>query len=348
MTQSPANSQRSTDVLLAAVRSGGDVDAWRALVARLTPRLYRVARGLTAWRVLGAQTVVEHAWRAAIRKPGALDDAATLRQLLLGEVVRRALALSDSPRDLPENEPPERIAAMRAVALLPHPSRAVLVLADVGGISLERSAELLGLPEVRLKSELWHARLAVETLRGSGTGVVPTPPLLVAVDPGLAAGLPQPSGMDAAAPATEANGTDPMDDDDAGVAPLWLEAPPEELLSRLASDLHGRHQRRRLAPRIRSLRLPVLGALLAAVLTAASVLLWHEAPRLVQSVEAAAASPEALPGPATVDGDITPIFAAPAPPPSPPGIDRVARRPSRRGGARLQPRGATVLPPRDL
>lgn len=257
------------DELLAAVQRGSDVAAWRALVARLTPRLYRVARGLTAWRVLGAQTVVEHAWRAAIRAPGALDDGAVLRRLLLTEVVGRALALGDSTRerstrDRADGDSPARLAAMRAVALLPHPSRAVLVLADVGGVQLAEVATLLLLPEARLKAELWHARLAVDTLRGAGVGSTPTPPLLTAMDP-------EPASDDA-------------EDDCAGVAPLWCEPVPDELLDRLAHDLHDRRQRRRQAPFLASRRLPVLGGLLGMVILIAGAALWRERPRLAEAL----------------------------------------------------------------
>ncbi len=341
MIQRSATQLPSADTLLAAVQRGGDVEAWHALVARLTPRLYRVARGLTAWRVLGAQTVVEHAWRAAIRAPGAMDAAATLRQVLLGQVVERALALGDSPRDIARNGETARLAAMRAVALLPQPSRAVLVLADVGGISLTEAAGLLDLPEVRLKAELWHARLAVDTLRGAGTGATPAPPLSASVDAGSAADNTPPSAATPAVSSNDGDATDPMDDD-AGVAALWLEAPPDELLNRLANDLHDRSQRRRLAPQMRNLRLPALGALLAVVLSAASVLFWHEAPRLVQNVEAASA-PAAVssnPQPAAVNVDSVRLGAAPVEkmvaPAQAPTAGEMARRPHGRS-AHLSP-----------
>ncbi len=313
MIQRSATQPTSPDALLAAVQRGGDVEAWRALVDRLTPRLYRVARGLTAWRVLGAQTVVEHAWRAAIRTPDAMDDAATLREVLLGEVVERALALGDSPRDISRNGDPDRLAAMRAVALLPQTSRSVLVLADVGGVSLAEAAGILSLPEVRLKAELWHARLAVDTLRGAGTGATPAPPLFGAVDAGSAAADAPPSAAVSVSPTRDADGTDPMDDD-AGVAALWLEAPPDELLNRLANDLHDRSQRRRLAPHMRNLRLPALGVLLAVVLTAASLLLWHDAPRVVRNIDAAPAptAVSAIRRPAAGHGDSVRVNVAPA------------------------------------
>lgn len=275
MSQRHSTPPSLDDLLLAATQRGGDVDAWRVLVAQLTPRLYRVARGLTAWRVLGAQTIVEHAWRAAIRSPGVLDDGATLRSRLLTEVVGRALALGDSPRDQPDDESPARLAAMRAVALLPYPSRAVLVLADIGGVPLPEVASLLSMPEARLKAELWHARLAVDTLRGAGVGAAPTPPALVAVD-----AVPAPDGPSG---------------DDAGVAALWREPVPEELLDRLAHDLHDRRQRRRLAHRATGRRLPMLGGLLAIVIIAVGAALWREIPGLARDLPDRPASSAAAP-----------------------------------------------------
>lgn len=276
MSQRHSTPPSLDDLLLAARQRGGDVDAWRVLVAQLTPRLYRVARGLTAWRVLGAQTIVEHAWRAAIRSPGVLDDGATLRSRLLTEVVGRALALGDSPRDQPpDDESPARLAAMRAVALLPYPSRAVLVLADIGGLPLPEVASLLSMPEARLKAELWHARLAVDTLRGAGVGTAPTPPALVAVD-----ALPAPDGPSG---------------DDAGVAALWREPVPDELLDRLAHDLHDRRQRRRLAHRATGRRLPMLGGLLAIVIIAVGAALWRELPGLAHGLPERPASSAAAP-----------------------------------------------------
>ena len=46
----------------------GDEAALRTFVDGIAPWLYRIARGLTAWRVVGAQTVAERAWRAALAR----------------------------------------------------------------------------------------------------------------------------------------------------------------------------------------------------------------------------------------------------------------------------------------
>lgn len=306
----------SLDELLAAAQRGSDVDAWRALVARITPRIFRVARGLTAWRVLGAQTIVEHAWRAALRAPGAMDDSVTLRRRLMTEVVARALALGDSPRDRTDEGADEaRLAAMRAVALLPNPSRAVLVLADIGGVPLAEVAKLLNLPTARLKAELWHARLAVDTLRGAGAVGSPTPPTLAAVES-------VPCGGD--------------EDDCAGVAELWREPAPAALLDRLASDLHDRSQRRRLAPGAIGSRLPVLGGLLGALLLAAGAALSRESsPRVARLVPPARPAAVAAPGVEGRDSTATPARPRTDAPAGALDVDRRADQPGQSPGSRI-------------
>lgn len=246
--------------LLATVRRDGGVDAWRELVGRITPRLYRVARGLTAWRELGAQTVVEQGWRAASRSAEAMASPRALCHALLEEVVRRALALGDSPLDRTADAASDRLAAMRAVALLPHPSRAVLVLADLGGVPLPEIARLLSIPEPRAKTELWHARLAVDTLRGAGVSDHATPEAHL------------PELMDDSAPLVEGG--------EAEVAELWREPLPAGFADRLALDLHGRQTRRHRRPNPATGRLTILGALLAATVAASGMALWHQVVRL--------------------------------------------------------------------
>ena len=154
--------------LLAAFLQDGDEVALATLVARLTPRLYRVARALTAWRQLGARTIVEQAWRTVLASPQTVARGeGALASRLLFEVTRRALAAGDSPReDADADTDPGRQAAMRAVALLPAPERAVYVLHDVAGVPVDEIGRVLARPSARVRVELWHARLAVTTLVG--------------------------------------------------------------------------------------------------------------------------------------------------------------------------------------
>jgi len=196
--------------LLSAFLQEGDEEALATLVARLTPRLYRVARALTAWRQLGARTIVEQAWRTVLASPEtvARGEGALASRLLL-EVTRRALAVGDSPReDADADTDPARQAAMRAVALLPTQERAVYVLHDVAGVPVDDIGRVLARPSARVRVELWHARLAVTTLLGASEEGAPV------------------EGDDPTAPV-------PPD--------IWEEPTPPELLARIAeAALHRR------------------------------------------------------------------------------------------------------------
>ncbi|HEY0972535.1 MAG TPA: hypothetical protein VGE02_16310 [Gemmatimonadales bacterium] len=209
MTASPSDLP-SDSHLLATFLQDGDERALATLVERVTPRLYRVARALTAWRRLGARTVVEQAWRTVLASPdGVMRGEGALAARLLIEVTRRSLSVGDSPReDAHVDIDPARQAAMRAVALLPVPERAVYVLHDVAAVPLDDVGRVLARPVARVRAELWHARLAVATLLDStGAG---TPP-------------------DAADP------TAPVSSD------LWEEPVPPELLARITeAALHRR------------------------------------------------------------------------------------------------------------
>jgi hypothetical protein len=222
--------------LLEGFLRDGDEQALATLLQRVTPALYRAARALTAWRELGAQTVVERTWRVALLRAGAMDDDLSLRRTLWEELVRCAAAVGDSARQRGAEARPERAAAMRAVALLALPMRTVYALHDVGGAEIPLVAAALALPEPRVRAELWHARLAVETLCGAATGG--TPP---------------------EAPA-----------EDGTVADVWLESVPEELLERMASA--ARRRRAALAgnPAHSGRVLPAFALLVASVTSASA------------------------------------------------------------------------------
>jgi len=213
----------SDSTLLDRFLRDGDDAALQALVARVAPALYRLARALTAWRVIGAQTVAERSWRAALARAGEVDGDDALWRVLLDEVVRCAAAAGDSPRPRHAEEPPARAAAMRAVALLPSPARTVYVLHEIGGVDVMTITDLLGLPEAGVRSELWHARLTVETLGGEAlAGVLDDP-------------APERRGETAPTAEPRAVGERPP------VAPVWLEPVPPELIERLVEG--ARHRR---------------------------------------------------------------------------------------------------------
>jgi DNA-directed RNA polymerase specialized sigma24 family protein len=243
VTNPPADS-----ALLDRFLRDGDDTALQTLVARVVPTLYRVARALTAWRVLGAQTVVERAWRAALARAEEVAGDVSLRRLLLDEVVRCATAAGDSPRPRYEEEPQPRAAAMRAVALLPMPPRAVYVLHEIAGAGLDTIATVLAMPEPQVRAELWHARLAVETLGGEA--------LAAALDGALAGAAAHdpagPADPTAASPGADTTGERP-------VPVFWQEPVPAELVERM---LDGARHRRSLAASRRTrlgLPLPIVG-----------------------------------------------------------------------------------------
>ncbi|HEU4630969.1 MAG TPA: hypothetical protein VFS08_14560 [Gemmatimonadaceae bacterium] len=232
---------RGERALLGAFLREGDEDALVALMRRVAPPLYRAARALTAWRVLGAQTAVERAWRVALLRAGDVDDDRGLWRVLWEELVRCAAAMGDSPRSRGAEAAPERAAAMRAVALLALPVRTVYALHDVGGAELPLVAAALQLPEPRVRAELWHARLAVETLCGTGTG----------------------------GSAPEAPG------EHGAVAPVWQEPVPDELLERMTSA--ARRRRAALVANPAHLRrvLPAFTTLVLVAGGASAAALWR-------------------------------------------------------------------------
>ena len=134
-----------------------------------------------------------------------MTDAEAVRRVLLDEVVRCAAAAGDSPRPRHADEAEPRRSAMRAVALLPAPARQVYVLHEVAGAGLAMVGVVLHMPDAQVRAELWHARLAVETLAGDA--------------------LPQLAG----------------DAELVDVAPVWLEPAPPELAGHMVeSALHRR------------------------------------------------------------------------------------------------------------
>lgn len=299
-------------VLLGAFLRDGDRAALRRLVERLTPALFRVARGLTAWRVLGAQTVVERAWQVALRRGGEVElDDRGLLCLLLREVIERAGAMGDSPQPSLAAEA-DRAEAMRAVALLPTPSRTIYVLHDVGGLPSSWVAELLRLPLARVVAELWHARLAVETLRGT------------AAEPLAPEGTDEPAAV--------------LD----GVAPIWLEAPPAELLDRVCE--HAVHRRATLLSRPlrmgRRLDLPTALLVASLALLGATAYQWRT-PGTGASVAGAPASP----APVLLPGGVVTARPDAAPSPSPKAVAKAKslRKPARADSAR--PARRTALAP---
>ena len=156
---------RSDQVLLDAYVRDGDADALASLVMRHVPRSYRLVRALSGCSPETAQRVVHECWVEVLAQESpALADVPVVEQVR-DVVAVRALALGTGH---PPAEPAGRLE--RAVALVPAEVRVVFVLHDAGGLTPEEIARLLRRPVSQVKVELWHARLAVQTLLGAEGG----------------------------------------------------------------------------------------------------------------------------------------------------------------------------------
>lgn len=166
------------DAALRAAASRGDREAFGQLALEWAPTARRIARG-----ILGSpedaddavQDALLSAWRAIDR----YDPSRPFRPWLLRIVVnaatdalrrriaRRAVAL---PPDLPSGSgSPERQAGrallgdrlLAALATLPERQRTAVVLFDVEGWSHAEIAELLGVAEGTVRSDVFRARRAL-------------------------------------------------------------------------------------------------------------------------------------------------------------------------------------------
>lgn len=166
------------DAALRAAASRGDRDAFGRLALELAPSARRVARA-----ILGSpedaddavQDALLSAWRAIDR----YDPGRPFRPWLLRIVVnaatdllRRRIARRSAPLapDLPAAGPsPERQAGRAllgerltaALATLPERQRSAVVLFDVEGWSHAEIAELLGVAEGTVRSDVFRARRAL-------------------------------------------------------------------------------------------------------------------------------------------------------------------------------------------
>jgi len=165
----------------------GDHDAGRALVELHGPSMVR-----TAWSVLGryggaeADDVVQEAFVAALTTtavPVGDDVGAWLRAITVRKALdwlRRAARRREQPLPEPENDAAQPMAADRAgellevltvrkcLARLKPIDRAILVLADLEGRTMQEVAQLLGLTRVAVKLRASRARRRLAAAVGTG------------------------------------------------------------------------------------------------------------------------------------------------------------------------------------
>ena len=184
-----------TEFTLVERLRGGDATALESLIERYAPRVYRLAHGITR-NEADAEEVMQDVFLNVFRKIGSFEGRAALGSWIYRVTANAALIkrrgkrfevevsleellptfLEDGHRagdrawvltdwsQSPEEEllrAETRTVLDRAVDSLPDHYRAVLVLRDVEGLSIEEVAEALGESVATVKSRLHRARMAL-------------------------------------------------------------------------------------------------------------------------------------------------------------------------------------------
>ena len=179
------------DGLLVSRVCAGDAAAFELLMRRHNRRLYRVARSLLR-DPAEAEDAVQEAYLAAYRAlPGFRSDAALstwLTRIVVNECMGRlrrqarrdnilpivagrgphqeeGQAMADEPSAI-DHETPDRLLARaevralleRSIDELPQDFRAVFVMRAVEELSVEETAQCLGIPEATVRSRHFRAR----------------------------------------------------------------------------------------------------------------------------------------------------------------------------------------------
>jgi RNA polymerase sigma-70 factor (ECF subfamily) len=173
---------RTDQALVAQYLARRDEAAFLAIYRRHTAALLGLATRLCGGERRDAEDIVQEAW---VRAAGGLTSfrwQSSLRTWLSGIVVngwkellrsryREAWLGEENEAALPVAAPEEGLDLERAVALLPHGFRTVLLLHDVEGFTHEEIAGLLEIDPGTSKSQLARARQAMRRrLCGTGKG----------------------------------------------------------------------------------------------------------------------------------------------------------------------------------
>ncbi|PBC07157.1 RNA polymerase sigma factor [Mesorhizobium sp. WSM3859] len=161
-----------------------DPDACRAIIKTHNQRLYRIARGVVR-NDAEAEDIVQEAYMRAFASLDAFRGEASLSTWLSRIVINEALgrlrrrkrvvAIPESPEaqiirfPLNPNDDPERTMAQRqilglverATDSLPDVYRSVFVARVIEGLSIEETADLLGVRPETVKTRLHRARALV-------------------------------------------------------------------------------------------------------------------------------------------------------------------------------------------
>jgi RNA polymerase sigma-70 factor (ECF subfamily) len=163
------------ELLVRAVVVDGSEVAFRALYARHTARLFRIARRMTASE-LDAEDAIQETWLRAFQRVDRFEWRSSLSTWLAGiainvarEQLQRAgkwdtVELSDSLQDM--GAPPLSPDIERAIAALPSGARAAFILHDIEGFTHEEIAGQLGWVAGTSKTQLFRARRALRVSLG--------------------------------------------------------------------------------------------------------------------------------------------------------------------------------------
>ncbi|TGS09426.1 RNA polymerase sigma factor [Mesorhizobium sp. M2E.F.Ca.ET.209.01.1.1] len=177
-------SAEASDMTLVRRALARDPDACRAIIKIHNQRLYRIARGVVR-NDAEAEDIVQEAYMRAFASLGAFRGEASLSTWLSRIVINEALgrlrkrkriaAVSENPEariipfPLNPSDDPERTMAQRqilglverATDSLPDVYRSVFVARVVEGLSIEETADLLGVRPETVKTRLHRARALV-------------------------------------------------------------------------------------------------------------------------------------------------------------------------------------------
>jgi len=175
------------DLDLVHATQNGDVSAFEQIVKRYDRKLFRIARGVTH-NVEDAQDAVQEAFFKAFQNLAEFRAESqfstwliriTLNQSLMKlrkQRGKREVSLDDDlqadgnivPMEVPDWAPnPEQLyqasevrdILLKAISDIRPILRAVFVLRDIEGLSIDQTAEVLNLKQTTVKARLWRARL---------------------------------------------------------------------------------------------------------------------------------------------------------------------------------------------
>ncbi|WP_189553531.1 RNA polymerase sigma factor [Mesorhizobium sp. M8A.F.Ca.ET.021.01.1.1] len=185
----------SGDMLLVHRALAREPDAFRAIMKIHNQRLYRIARGILR-NDAEAEDVVQEAYVSAFVSLAAFRGESTLATWLsrivineaLGRVrkKRRTVGMPDNPEaqiirfPLNSNDDPERAMAQRQILALveratdslPDIYRMVFVARVIEGLSMEETADLLGVRPETIKTRLHRARVLLRKALDNEIGPV--------------------------------------------------------------------------------------------------------------------------------------------------------------------------------